>query len=90
MSDVKDILGLPRGGEGAGGPSGAAPAPKKAAKPVAPKGMSREAFALLDQSHPIMPSVLSMMSKKQEDEGKLPRVRSKSFIPRWAAALFPP
>uniref|UniRef100_A0A7S2Z5F0 Myb-like domain-containing protein n=1 Tax=Chloropicon laureae TaxID=464258 RepID=A0A7S2Z5F0_9CHLO len=67
MADVKDILGLPKGGaEGAGAGAGAAAKPK--AKIQKPAGMSREAFALLDQSHPIMPSVLGQLTKKAKAE----------------------
>ena len=51
MSDIKDILGV------GGTPSGAPKEKKvKEAKPKMkrPEGMSREAFALLGDSHPIM------------------------------------
>ncbi|KAL4858886.1 SWR1-complex protein 4 [Chlorella vulgaris] len=62
MGDVKDILGVPRDG---GLP--AAPKSKKdTPKLVKPKGMSREAFALLSGSHPLMPSQLMGDIRKKE------------------------
>lgn len=79
MADVKDILGLPRQG---GQEDGGAPKrPTKAPAPKVPKGMSREAFALLDQSHPIMPSVLGQLTKKAKAEKS--RIRSQ-----WRWKLF--
>ncbi|QDZ20166.1 SWR1-complex protein [Chloropicon primus] len=78
MSDVKDILGLPR--QAAGGSEEKRPTTKAPAMKV-PKGMSREAFALLDQSHPIMPSVLGQLTKKAEKEKA--RIRSQ-----WRWKLF--
>ena len=55
MADVKDILGVPRGG-----PTNAQQdAPKSKERMQRPAGMSREAFALLDGSHPIPPSHLA-------------------------------
>ena len=62
QADVKDILGVVRGGDG--NPS--RPAPKKE-KMKRPEGMSREAFALLGDSHPIAPVV--ELSKKAELKG---------------------
>ena len=62
QADVKDILGVGRGGDGT--PS--RPAPKKE-KMKRPEGMSREAFALLGDSHPIAPVV--ELSKKAELKG---------------------
>mmetsp|Transcript_29148 Transcript_29148/g.74368 ORF Transcript_29148/g.74368 Transcript_29148/m.74368 type:complete len:433 (-) Transcript_29148:246-1544(-) len=60
MSDVRDILGAPKlHGEKAE----AAPKPKKA-KIERPKGMSREAFALLGDQHPIISSQLAEKGKK--------------------------
>jgi hypothetical protein len=53
MADVKDILGVQPKAVGGGSGSKGKPADEK---PVRPKWMSREAFALLDDSHPIMPS----------------------------------
>ena len=55
MSDVKDILGVAQ--KGPGQAEGSKPAPTEK-KPEKPKWMSREAFALLDTSHPIAPSAL--------------------------------
>mmetsp|Transcript_26226 Transcript_26226/g.67449 ORF Transcript_26226/g.67449 Transcript_26226/m.67449 type:complete len:327 (-) Transcript_26226:546-1526(-) len=52
MADVKDILGVPQKGD----QQGNKPAKPVEEKAVRPKWMSREAFALLDDSHPIMPS----------------------------------
>ena len=61
MADVKDILGVPR--------NAAVSVQSDASKPKErmqrPAGMSREAFALLDGSHPIPPSHLAGdLSKK--------------------------
>lgn len=63
MADVKDILGVPRSG-----------APKQDAKKERekvqrPAGMSREAFALLDASHPIAPSLAGDVRKKNDLQG---------------------
>lgn len=59
MSDVKDILGVAQkaggGAQAEASGSKAKPSEKKADRP---KWMSREAFALLDNSHPIAPSAL--------------------------------
>ena len=66
MSDVKDIMGLAR-------PSAAlpfeaeAPAKAKAPKMKRPEGLSREAFALHDGSHPIAPTHLPDGLKKTSD-----------------------
>ena len=79
MSDVKDILGLPR--QGSEGRQEKRTHATKSAAPKVPKGMSREAFALLDQSHPIMPSVLGQLMKKHKAEKT--RIRSK-----WRWKLF--
>ena len=71
MADIKDILGVPRS-------SGAAASDSAPAKPVKekmqrPQGMSREAFALLGGSHPIMPSHLATeLKKKSELQVQLP------------------
>ena len=63
MGDVKDILGLNRGGT-----SDAAPVKKEKPKePQRPKGLSREAFSLLYGQHPIAPSrLLNEVCKKEE------------------------
>ncbi|DBA74706.1 hypothetical protein WJX79_003116 [Trebouxia sp. C0005] len=55
MADVKDILGVPRGVA----PALQQDAPKTKERMQRPAGMSREAFALLDGSHPIPPSHLA-------------------------------
>uniref|UniRef100_A0A061QNN8 DNA methyltransferase 1-associated protein 1 n=1 Tax=Tetraselmis sp. GSL018 TaxID=582737 RepID=A0A061QNN8_9CHLO len=56
MSDVKDILGVCKA------PTAADPGKSKSSekKPTRPEWMSREAFALLDTTHPIVPSALSV------------------------------
>lgn len=54
MADVKDILGVPRGSV-----SLQQDTPKTKERVQRPAGMSREAFALLDGSHPIPPSHLT-------------------------------
>lgn len=61
MADVKDILGVPRNA-----PANVQPdAPKPKERMQRPQGMSREAFALLDGSHPVPPSHLAgELSKK--------------------------
>ena len=61
MADVKDILGVPRHA-----PANAqTEAPKAKERMQRPTGMSREAFALLDGSHPLPPSHLTGdLSKK--------------------------
>ena len=56
MSDVKDILGLSRP---ASDGMGEAKPKVKGAKAKRPEGMSREAFALLGDSHPITPTALA-------------------------------
>lgn len=55
MADVKDILGVPRAGPASVQPD----VPKTKERMQRPAGMSREAFALLDGSHPIPPSHLA-------------------------------
>ena len=61
MADVKDILGMPRALD----KSEAQPKPKEQ-RAKRPEGMSREAFALLDGSHPIVPSSFAAdLAKKQ-------------------------
>lgn len=53
-TDVKDILGVPRGPPGADKPEVKA----KPEKMKRPEGMSREAFALLGGSNPVIPTHL--------------------------------
>jgi DNA methyltransferase 1-associated protein 1 len=62
MADVRDILGVPRGQA-----SERQEAPKTKEKMQRPAGMSREAFALLGGSHPIVPSQLTEELRKKED-----------------------
>ncbi|GMH38166.1 hypothetical protein BSKO_06050 [Bryopsis sp. KO-2023] len=71
MGDVFDVLGVQRGAERLE----TAPKPKET-KVKRPEGMSREAFSLLDGSHPIMQSELAKglmrkgeMSRKRKSEG---------------------
>jgi hypothetical protein len=67
MADVKDILGLPRQGPGAVGVQDDKAKSARTSKAMkVPAGMSREAFALLDHTHPIMPSVLGALTKKAQ------------------------
>lgn len=64
MADIKDILGVPRGA-GAGDVAPVkAPVKEKVQRPA---GMSREAFALLGGSHPIIPSHLANELKKKSE-----------------------
>lgn len=83
MSDIKDILGVSRGGAGGEqGPKG--PKPKKE-KMKRPTGLSREAFALLGDSHPIMSSqLLEGLNKGKKDADKLAKPKpSTKGIPTW-------
>lgn len=83
MADVKDILGVPRT-EASEKPD---PKSEKPAKLVKPKGMSREAFALLSSSHPLAPSQLMGELKKGDASKDKPRKRGqvtfhwRSFTP---------
>lgn len=77
MADVRDILGVPRGA-GASAEKGDAPAKPKEQKMQRPAGMSREAFALLGGSHPIVPSVLTEELRKKEDLKGLKQKRKSS------------
>lgn len=78
MADVKDILGVPRGG--AAPAEEKAPAPKeKKEKVKRPEGMSREAFALLGASHPIISSQFTTSSKKN-DLLKKPKPSTKGIV----------
>mmetsp|Transcript_17347 Transcript_17347/g.29679 ORF Transcript_17347/g.29679 Transcript_17347/m.29679 type:complete len:437 (+) Transcript_17347:99-1409(+) len=77
--DVKDILGMSRGGAtgpGEGKPEHPHP---KVVKPKMkrPEGMSREAFALLGDSHPII--VTQLMPKKKEAPTKA-KPSTKGFV----------
>lgn len=72
MGDLYDVLGFQRGSERPEGSS-----KPKEVKVKRPEGMSREAFSLLDGSHPIMQSELAkgllrkgdLASKKRKGEG---------------------
>lgn len=78
MSDVKDILGVPRDGSGAA----AAPVPKKE-KLKRPEGMSREAFALLSGGlNPLAPTALAEQLKKKDFKqlAKSKRTSSKGVV----------
>ena len=81
MSDVKDILGLPR--QGSEGRQEKRTHATKSAAPKVPKGMSREAFALLDQSHPIMPSVLGQHERSPIRSTPPPDVSARQWLCRW-------
>ncbi len=74
MADVKDILGVSRTAEK---PAEKADAKPKAPKRVRPEGMSREAFALLGDSHPIISTQL--VPQKKEVKAK-PKPSTKGFV----------
>mmetsp|Transcript_36457 Transcript_36457/g.102972 ORF Transcript_36457/g.102972 Transcript_36457/m.102972 type:complete len:412 (-) Transcript_36457:166-1401(-) len=73
MSDVKDILGVSKGGAA---PEAAKNKPAEK-RQVRPEWMSREAFALLDNSHPIVPSALGAGKDKGLKEKPKTSVRGK-------------
>ena len=74
MADVKDILGMSRASDR----PEAQPKPKEQ-KAKRPEGMSREAFALLDGSHPIVPSSFAAdLAKKQVNSWP---AKLKAYIP---------
>ncbi|CAL8472085.1 g11627 [Coccomyxa elongata] len=75
MADVRDILGVPRGGASAEKPDAPAKPKERMQRPA---GMSREAFALLGGSHPIVPSVLTEELRKKEDLKGLKQKRKSS------------
>jgi hypothetical protein len=64
-SDVKDIMGLSR--PAADGPLEQKPKAKEV-KAQRPAGMSREAYALLGDLHPITPTALANELKKSDDK----------------------
>eukprot|EP00882_Tetradesmus_deserticola_P033310 GHRQ01038037.1.p1 GENE.GHRQ01038037.1~~GHRQ01038037.1.p1 ORF type:complete len:219 (+),score=73.56 GHRQ01038037.1:154-810(+) len=77
MADVKDILGVSRAPQG-----DAAAAPAQKAKPERmkrPEGMSREAFALLGGSNPVIPSHLLDGLKKKDKLAK-PKASTKGTV----------
>ena len=67
MSDLKDIMGVPSRPTAALPFEADAPAKSKAPKMKRPEGLSREAFALHDGSHPIAPTHLPEGLKKSSD-----------------------
>ena len=67
MSDLKDIMGVPSRPTAALPFEADAPAKTKAPKMKRPEGLSREAFALHDGSHPIAPTHLPEGLKKTSD-----------------------
>lgn len=76
MADVKDILGVPRGTAVDGAK------PEQKAKPERmkrPEGMSREAFALLGGSNPVLPSHLLDGLKKKDKLAK-PKASTKGTV----------
>jgi hypothetical protein len=75
MADIKDILGVPRSADAAAKPDVVQPKKEKMKRP---EGMSREAFALLGDSHPIMSSQLAGGLKKK-DIAKKPKPSTKGI-----------
>ena len=74
MADVRDILGV----AGKGPATGDEAKPKAKEARVRPKGMSREAFALLDGSHPLGTTHLAEgLLKKQKDKQQKARPNLK-------------
>ena len=95
MGDVRDILGVPRGQA-----TERQEAPKTKEKLQRPAGMSREAFALLGGSHPIVPSQLTEELRKKKDlkglkqkrksaKGQVGAMSVSVFVPCVALAGFP-
>jgi hypothetical protein len=78
MQDTKDILGV-RGAAPAGGTDGPPAVKAKPQKQKRPEGMSREAFALLGDSHPIM-SAQELMPKKKKDIKAKPKPSTKGIV----------
>lgn len=76
MADVRDILGVARANASSEKPDAPAKQPKE--RMQRPAGMSREAFALLGGSHPIVPSVLTEELRKKEDLKGLKQKRKAS------------
>ena len=76
MADVRDILGVARANASSEKPDAPAKQPKERVQ--RPAGMSREAFALLGGSHPIVPSVLTEELRKKEDLKGLKQKRKAS------------
>lgn len=81
MGDVKDILGMSRGLAG-----GADGKKEKKEKVKRPEGMSREAFALLQATNPIIPSHIVAGLKKKKDVKPKPKLSSKGVVTwQWRA-----
>jgi hypothetical protein len=78
MADVKDILGVPRGG-GGDVKADSAPAKAKPERMKRPEGMSREAFALLGGSNPVIPSHL-LEGLKKKDKAAKPKASTKGTV----------
>ena len=87
MGDVRDILGVPRGQA-----AERQEAPKTKEKMQRPAGMSREAFALLGGSHPIVPSQLTEELRKKEDLKGLKQKRksAKGQVGAMSVSVFVP
>ena len=87
MGDVRDILGVPRGQA-----TERQEAPKTKEKMQRPAGMSREAFALLGGSHPIVPSQLTEELRKKEDLKGLKQKRksAKGQVGAMSVSVFLP
>ena len=87
MGDVRDILGVPRGQA-----AERQEAPKAKEKMQRPAGMSREAFALLGGSHPIVPSQLTEELRKKEDLKGLKQKRksAKGQVGAMSVSVFLP
>ena len=95
MADVRDILGVPRGQA-----TERQEVPKTKEKMQRPAGMSREAFALLGGSHPIVPSQLTEELRKKEDlkglkqkrknaKGQVAAISSSVLVPCVRLPAFP-
>lgn len=88
MSDVKDILGMARAAPALLSFDAEPSKSTKAPKTKRPEGMSREAFALLGDSAPIVPSHTSEGSqpqglkekRKPNARGQVHRVLARPFI----------
>lgn len=76
MADVKDILGVPRGPVATEAKSEQKAKPEKMKRP---EGMSREAFALLGGSNPVIPSHLLDGLKKKDKLAK-PKPSTKGTV----------
>lgn len=75
MADVKDIMGVPRSA-----PLDRDEKKDKKEKIKRPEGMSREAFALLGGSNPLIPAQLVDGLKRKKDVNKKPKVLTKGIV----------